>query len=485
MNLMKEPLEKKESGPQTKSLEQAKALRRALLTQLRRRVDFDPSLWKTLFSNAVWIGIRRVQPDVIVENRPAWVEFMLYNGTDQTCSGGVALSISPLHSITDVSGNWEYPVPELQPGETLTGVIAFTAPRADRNNVAKVAFIQPVSLGREDTEYVELASNTRTFDIAARYSLAVDQIRIKHTASFREDSVVLSVAGSVGDQQIPPQSKALGNHNDGYISVDLGVGPFDSINGVSPDARLCYCVANMGYSSDEKRADEALNIISDLSAAISTLVMTLEFGAVELWAAISAAVDTLMHYVHDTLLADCDTVTALGWHELTSQELYDDTYDDSDRKEQWYPNDPDSFNKKAGQLLPDNNLSQEVSTKLGGGCRDSSYEVRWKIVRHRQPAEVASLYIEPGFQTPIRLGYGERTRLEVIVPPGTDVEWQWETVAGQKVADQRGDVVAPSAPSSSSALRQDYAVVRGRGLVNGVEQFWGVFFLLFGQAAGL
>jgi hypothetical protein len=283
----------------------------------------------------------------------------------------------------------------------------------------------------------------------------------------------VSIGGGTDDTQFPQQTAALGNHNDGSIAVRLpGVGPFDSIDGVSSDAVLVYVVANAGHSSGEDTARDTLNMISRISAAVATAVMTIVFGAAEVWAGISLAVDQLMEYFHNELFADCDTITAFGIETRTSQQLYDDTYDPLDQRTESAPFE-EEFDKKKGDKLLD---------MFGGGCQDSKYRVRWKVVRHRQPDEVLSLHTEPGFLQPIRLGYDAGTRLPFVAPSNVVVQWTDAGGVPNRV-DQLGNVRTPLTPSPST-VRTEYVVARARGLVDGNERYWGVAFILFGDAAG-
>jgi hypothetical protein len=103
----------------------------------------------------------------------------------------------------------------------------------------------------------------------AKYRFTINSIRIDNTRAVHEDTVVVSMAAAVNNQEVSKNSKSMGDRNNGVhpvgLSIDADVGPNQEIS-------FSYVVMNthVGTSALESLAQGAVNLASSkVSSAIS------------------------------------------------------------------------------------------------------------------------------------------------------------------------------------------------------------------------
>jgi hypothetical protein len=402
----------------------------------------------------VLIWIDSLDPSLILENRPARAFFTVYNGTPDTQPlGYVSASMQPLHSIDAIDGDTTFQLPQLQPLEMVGGVISFTAARSDRQNILTLNYYQFGPIVGELPSQSLIATDSREFDIGARYSIRPNRISIGATASLDDDSLFMGFSGQCGDVT-DDESVSLGDHSEGVVLSLKGLGPIDSIPGVSPTSVISYLVVNNGHSDAPAKI---LDDISDVSAAFVTVVATVLYGAAgfALGGALSAAVDALTHLFNDNAWADCDCLLINDTHTISSQQLYDSTFDAADlitSSQAWDQQD-------------------WPSPCYGNHWR---YRLGWEILRQRSPLEIATVtpnYSSIPLSEPLSLVGGD-----AVAGPFGRTGWEWDVVAGRGRVDENGGFEAPSV--SDSLL--NYAVIRARHILNGEQRSVGHAIVQFG-----
>ncbi len=368
------------------------------------------------------IWIKSIGPDSLVENRPAWVEFSIWNLAESYTNVFVRARIEPRQSVTSYAGTFEFPVSNLDHGQSLDGAISFQLPRADFKNTITVELCKWRDLqeGEEIPQLIVLASDKSEFDVAGRFSIHMQGIWIRETASHHEDTVFVSLNGqfentSWGD------AASIGDHNNteshgGLQPKVMPVGPFDMIPGSSRSIAISCVIANAGHTSSEEDAKKALKVVSVTGATVATVVMSIIFpvGA-GVWAGLSAAVNELHTAIIDWALADCDTVVLNDGILINEQDLFLFTFDTNDSKIEAYPASwVMRSQKKAGDIIVDPQW-------LGGGCRDSDYTTTLSLERHRMP-EMIHDYSADG----VRLGQGQIVSFGLVDLSGNPITYDLE-----------------------------------------------------------
>jgi hypothetical protein len=140
----------------------------------------------------------------------------------------------------------------------------------------------------------------------------------------------------------------------------------------------------------------------------------------------------------------------MGAQNFTSHELYDQTFDPNDMKAEAIDWKRDHWQY--------------------GPCRTSDYNVRWHLMRYRQPYEVPAMKPEH-----VALAYGETTGIvAVLANKGVNPVWEWDIVDGDGKVDNNGNFKAPMLVGLCP-----YAVVRATGLVNGIPTYRGYTVVAF------
>src|SRR5437660_3901605 len=175
----------------------------------------------------IYLYIDNIAPTPLIENRRARVYFTIENVTSQSITGVVRATIRAKHSIDPIFGEFLFPMDGLGPEQALDGVISFTCPRADLDNKLILEFLvkAPVPQGGEDYGATEVAASTSMqFDVGARFSVTMQDIIIRDTASHHEDTLLVSIGGSKDGRQWA-NSAWVGDHNNtdrGGFHPELG-----------------------------------------------------------------------------------------------------------------------------------------------------------------------------------------------------------------------------------------------------------------------
>jgi hypothetical protein len=433
-------------------------------TYLGSRAALAASTFRALPS--IMIIPMRVAPDTLVENRPAWVEFYLWNlKAAKVVNAFVRVRVEPRHSIDDYPGLFEFPVRELALSQTIFGAVSFTLPRADLGNKLTLELCQwgEIPAGGEFAPLNVLATAEIEFDVAARFSVSWNSIHIRDTASIDDDTLFVSFTGGVGDRTWNDTAQ-LGDHDNtgrGGISPQvLAVGPFDILPGSGSGVAFSCVIANAGHTSEEEDAKKALLVVSHVGAVTATVIMSIIFpiGAA-VWAALSEGADQLHQAIINWALADCDTVVMNEGRLITEQELFLATFDPMDQKAEahlaaWIIHTV----KKAGQVIAD---------WLGGGCRDSDYTAGISVMRHRIPEMIHTIGVDGAQLSPDqRAGFG-------LVGAGLIVQYDVEGAgkvsvdgvyeAPEDVSERKFDIVKWTVSTETKRgiepLYSDFAVV--------------------------
>lgn len=376
----------------------------------------------TLLMRVPLIWIHRIGPDNLVENRPAWVEFTVWNFGDTLTDVFVRARIEPRQSVTSNAGAFEFSIKKLDHGQSLEGAISFQLPRADFKNIVTVELCKWRELqeGEEIPQVVVLGSDNSEFDVAARFSIHMQGIWIRETASHHEDTVFVALNGQFGNTSWG-DAVSIGDHNNtesrgGLQPNVMPVGPFDMFPGSGSSIAISCVIANAGHTSSEEDAKKALKIVSVTGATVATVVMSIVFpvGA-GVWAGLSAAINELNSAIIDWALADCDTVVLNDGKLINEQDLFLFTFDAKDSKIEAYPASwVIRSQKKAGDIIVDPQW-------LGGGCRDSDYTTTLSLERHRMP-EMIHDYNADG----VRLGQSQIVNFGLVDPSGNPIIFDLE-----------------------------------------------------------
>jgi len=394
------------------------------------------------------IQIIKIGPEQLIENRQAWVEFAVANWTSTaTPVSYVSATVQPAESLEEnyYSGNYQFPVPALNPLDDITGALSFLLPRADLGNTLTLNWMYvPDEPGVEFPTPVSLGTATIQFDVGAKFTIGMNSIFIRNTASHHEDTLWVSLNGQM-DSQSWADAASLGDHNNtegrsGIPSKVLPVGPFFMLPGSQDGVSVSSIIANDGHSSDEDDAAKVLDTISKVGAVVATTIFTIIFpaGAV-VWAALSAAVDAMQEAIIGWIFADCDTVVYIQSQTASATDLFGYTFDPADQLSEVYPAAWISrVQKKKGEMLWD---------WLGGGCRDSDYSSGFNITRLRQNDAVRFVDNDG-----IALTANQVASFAPLVAPGITVTY---TLEGPGTYNPMGQYEAPD-----TIGKQRFAVLR-------------------------
>src|SRR5215469_15463113 len=141
----------------------------------------------------------QIGPDVLLENRAAWIEFYLYNmsGNDLT-NVFVRATIQPTHSLNSYPGFYEVNIARLVNEDVINSAISFVLPRADLGNTVTLELCKygDVPPGVEFPPVEVLASAQLKFDVGARFSISMGNIFIGAIASRHNDTIYVALSGN-------------------------------------------------------------------------------------------------------------------------------------------------------------------------------------------------------------------------------------------------------------------------------------------------
>jgi hypothetical protein len=385
-----------------------------------------------------------IGPDELIENRAAWVEFEIWNRSADVLNGFVRIRIDPRQSLGGNPGAFEYRVDNLQSGQKITAAISFVIPRADYQNRVTVELCKfDDKSGGEFPAIIVLASDYLLFNVAAKFDIQLTNIFARQIASHNNDTVVVDFLGVDNSGTTWDDQKDLGNHGSssergGGISPDglLPIGPFTAYYASGKYIIVTISIGNIGHTSKEEDAKNALKVVSAVGAQVATGVANSTFGNSPLWGALSSGADQLHDAIIDYAFADCDTMVGLDSFEVSDTELFDATLDPYDSKtvgrEPYWKLD---CYKRKGQTIYD--LSPVPV--LGGGCEDSHYITNFCVNRYRVPEVLHSYQTDGTLLMP-----DEVANFSTAFLDDSTIEYDWDL--GKM--DTFGDYEAPSSPGS-------------------------------------
>ncbi len=426
-----------------------------LAAALRRRVG-------SAFENQLVLATDAIWPQPVVEHRPMRVRFTVRNGTAAPVKGVVIASLKMPTSSQDVPVGWDYAIGPLQPGHVESGVVSFFAPEAARKVTLTLRFLEYIepTPPREQGTYEERWSDIVTFDVAARFTLDIDQIEITDTASYHQDTVGVNIVGTAGGGW-----QSLGNKNNGTYPVKLPpIGPVDLLEGdANTGIEMVVAIVNAGHSSDLDNGRRLFDMLSDWGRAIADYVTGGQYASA------STAANAAHHELHAFLTEDCDTVVLYDWVRMSNQEAFNRTFG-APASTGWLEK-----KKKKGEILLDG--------VLGGGCRDSHYRARWVLNRKVKPTDVSfPLVFEgqgDGVTRPMHVPRGGKLRPAFqIAREATTAQYVWR----YKVVDGRADSIDEHTGEYTAPKTLDvanYAVIQATALIDGQERYTGYAVVTF------
>lgn len=350
----------------------------------------------------------RVAPAKLIENRPAWVEFELWNRAGTLLTDAfVRARITAHQSVDDYEGSFNFPIKNLDVGQSIQGAISFVLPRAAVGNVVTLELCQYGPLVAEIAPLNILTADQIEFDVAARFTISMTGIWIRDTASHHEDTLVVSFNAHTGDNSWGDVSH-LGDHNNtsraGILPEVMPVGPFDMLPGSGSNVAVSCIIANAGHTSTEEDAKKALTIVSKVGEVTAATVLSImfPFGAA-LWTSLASATNELHLAIINYAFANCDTVVLRDSRFITEQDLFNYTNDPYDQKSEAFPVEwIMRCQKKVGKLPK--LTEDEPELPLGNGCRDSDYTTGLFVKRLRLPEmfhnyNIDGTHLSPGQKT--------------------------------------------------------------------------------------
>lgn len=138
----------------------------------------------------VVLSVQSLEPAQPVEGRTVVVHFTLDNLTNPTMNGRVRSTISPVASAP-FAGAFDWPVTNLGPGQSLSGVVAFVAPPAAEGNLYDIFF-------EDGATHAQQNDVRQTLDVAGAYILGIDTIKNDNPRGLSNDNVAFGFAGQAG-----------------------------------------------------------------------------------------------------------------------------------------------------------------------------------------------------------------------------------------------------------------------------------------------
>lgn len=296
------------------------------------------------------LSLDKIEPPVPIEHRPIKVFFTLTNYLDNDLTGTVSVASG---------GGGSYDIANLAAhGGTISDSINSIAPSAGKGNQILLQFFKlPLPVGAEfpppDAEEKQLV------DVAARYTVNLVSFDIGITRALHNDTDYVSLAAQLGDQPPLSTTRFMGDVNDGHHDVNLQLGPFDSVPGVSPNLTFSYLIMNKGH--DDGNHLTAVQIHDMLSEAAKDILKVVYPQYSSLWDNIDQFTKYLNGLVGDLIFANCDGVVVADKVVASSTQL-------------------DQWTSTQDVYSPGRKDYPGTDSPIGCG-RNSSYHVTWSVTR--------------------------------------------------------------------------------------------------------
>lgn len=314
------------------------------------------------------LSIDRVVPDVLIENRRAYIFFSLTNNSERQASGVVSaqLYLGPPSYTPTESTSW--PI-QLENEFTASGVVAITPPFASKHLALVLQYRESGSI---------VVQKEISIEIAARFDIGLASFIPKQIRSNDKDTVVGSAS------LIPANNLSAFSAVSGSASNVIGGGsekPFpypptfmdiDVVPGSEPrnTVLFSYVVLNNGHPISADLLS-LLNELSDIGDAVASAFVPGQTMTL---------VNKRMHDFHQALFDGCDGLLAADRIVLTGRQLVDWTGNVDDHRE---------TREYSGEKAPDFPCQGNVSL----------YDIVFFVHRQRGPKLSESLYVAPEFST--------------------------------------------------------------------------------------
>jgi|SRR5580765_8514427 len=327
------------------------------------------------------LQITSVSPPPYVENQPITVGYRLIVGK----AGLVGdLPLPREGSICGARrGDTCINIGQLTVGRTATGTVQSTAlAGANSPIVIRLMSPHPCPPGGECFDTDELANQSASRPVAARYMVSIDGFTISRTRAVHEDSVKIDLMGTVDGQRSadsdacsvlgPPtycvQHVPQGDRNDGtFPASGVVVGPYDVIPEVDSDLKFAYVTLNFGTSYNQVVAKKIFNFISDGTAAGLNAYSSSNGGSGG-WDGANA----FTHKINELEFGGCDGPVAVDAVSVLNKTIAGNNQSTLD-----------ALTRNTGRLTktwPADGGVYEVESQDGCG-KSSRYKITWSVTR--------------------------------------------------------------------------------------------------------
>jgi hypothetical protein len=271
----------------------------------------------------------------------------------------------------------------MTPGRTITGSVTSTAVAGAASPIVihlKSPQVCPPGVECFGTD--DLADQSAFRPVAARYMISIDGLTISRTRAVHEDTVNISLTGTVDGQRSaekdacniegPPVYCVIevkqGNHNDGsFKATGVTVGNFDLIPEVDPDLKFLFSVLNMGTPYAQVVSQKIFDGISDATAAGLNAYSASSGGGGNGWDGANA----FTHKINALEFGGCDGLVAADAVSMLNRTVAGNTQSTLDAK-----------TRNTGKVTGTRPESGVFEIKSQDGCGQSGqYTVTWLVTR--------------------------------------------------------------------------------------------------------
>ncbi len=284
------------------------------------------------------ISVTGIKPEIPLENREVEISFQLKNNKPNNVLGTV--------TSTHMKGSGEKV--EVQANGTYDGSIICVAPGAGKDIYIDLKFSSATSN--------ELLHETYAImDVAAKYTLKLEKFNIERTRATFTDTDFASFSSQVGGQEPQTVAKKIDNVKEGSHEINLQLGPFELVPGVSPDLVFSYLIINRGHPSSY---DDAKKVLDTISGATKEVLNSIYPAFKVLW----DVADKITKELNELFTVNCDGKVAEDKIVVSSSTLDEWTKNENIYSEtRYYP-----------------------GTDSNDGCgANSKYYVTWTVTREK------------------------------------------------------------------------------------------------------